>query len=108
MSVDLEFACDKCGVHTADGDGYYPNGICGDRLCKTCLDTDFVRVTTAPCRVCGGNSVLRVPTKGYAVWRSGQKLIQDAFPNLSVDDRELLMSGTHPECWNNLFPKEES
>jgi len=33
--------------------------------------------------------------------------VQDAFPNLSAGDREQIITGTHPECWSNLFGKAE-
>lgn len=29
--------------------------------------------------------------------------IQDAFPEWSADKRELLITGTHPECWDAIF-----
>lgn len=35
------------------------------------------------------------------------KLIQDAFPNMSLPDREFLISGTTADEWDVLFPKEE-
>jgi hypothetical protein len=39
-------------------------------------------------------------------WREGE-LIQDVFPDMSVNDREMLITGTHPACWDKLFPGEE-
>lgn len=37
----------------------------------------------------------------YDAWLGGA-LIQDAFPNLSVNDREFIMSGITPEEWDEL------
>lgn len=34
-------------------------------------------------------------------------LIQDAFPNLNDDDREFLISGTCPTCFDEMFKEEE-
>lgn len=34
-------------------------------------------------------------------------LIQDAFPGLSAEYREFLMTGITPEEWNEIFPKDE-
>jgi hypothetical protein len=34
-------------------------------------------------------------------------LAQDAFPHLSRDEREFIISGIHPVEWNELFGKEE-
>jgi hypothetical protein len=29
--------------------------------------------------------------------------VQDVFPLLSKEDREVMISGTHPKCWNEMF-----
>ena len=39
-------------------------------------------------------------------WRPGV-LIQDAFPHLSDDDREFLMTGITPEEWDEHFSEED-
>ena len=39
-------------------------------------------------------------------WESGT-LIQDAMPNVSVDDREFLMTGVTPEEWTDTFGSEK-
>lgn len=31
--------------------------------------------------------------------------VQDAFPKLNDGQREQIISGTHPECWEILFPE---
>jgi hypothetical protein len=38
----------------------------------------------------------------YQAWKSG-KLIQNAFPYLSADEREFLMTGITPDEWNSAF-----
>ena len=37
--------------------------------------------------------------------RSG--LVQEAFPDLSIDEREFIISGIHPDEWNELFGNED-
>jgi len=37
----------------------------------------------------------------------GDMLIQDAFPNLNIEQREFLLSGITPQEWNNTFGEEE-
>ena len=37
--------------------------------------------------------------------RSERMYMQDIFPNLSVADRELLISGTCYSCWDKMFPE---
>jgi hypothetical protein len=29
--------------------------------------------------------------------------IQDVFPELNADEREFMISGTHPACWDEMF-----
>jgi hypothetical protein len=43
-----------------------------------------------------------VPAKSWHEWRNG-KLIQDAMPTLSVDDREFLISGICGKCFDEMF-----
>lgn len=46
-----------------------------------------------------------VTQKQLDAWHGGM-LIQDAMPNLSVDDREFLISGATPEEWERYFGKK--
>ena len=39
-------------------------------------------------------------------WRGG-KLIQDAMPNLSPDEREFLMTGTTRDEWEDLVQEDD-
>jgi phage FluMu protein Com len=54
------------------------------------------------CPFCKAVTELEVPNDGYKAWRQGM-LVQKAFPDLSVDDRERLISGTCPKCWEETF-----
>ena len=63
-------------------------------------------VTTKPCPLCQQTSKLEVPTEGYNEWRRGEH-VQHALPELSADDRELLITGCHPKCWDKMFAEEE-
>lgn len=63
-------------------------------------------VRTAPCMHCGQTSEIKIPSKAYEAWRRGEH-IQNAWPDASPTVREMLISGTHPECWDELFPNEE-
>lgn len=42
---------------------------------------------------------------GYKAWNEGA-LIQNAFPNLSPQKREFLLTGLTPEMWDALIPDE--
>ena len=39
--------------------------------------------------------------------RSERRFMQDIFPDLSIGDRELLISGTCNTCWQKLFGSED-
>lgn len=54
------------------------------------------------CTICGKGRIVKVSKIGYDRWLRGE-LIQNALPELSVDDRELLMSGICGECFDKLF-----
>lgn len=56
----------------------------------------------ATCCNCGTTKVYMLPLRNTIAWRGGM-LIQEAFPDLPAEDREFLISGLCPECWNKLF-----
>lgn len=31
------------------------------------------------------------------------ELIQDILPAMSLEQREMIITGTHPECWDAMF-----
>lgn len=61
---------------------------------------------TGPCVITGVQCSVTVPAAGLFKYRSGA-LIQDAFPDLSLDDREFLMSGCSPQGWAETFNDAE-
>ena len=63
---------------------------------------DKIDVETPPCPMCHKKSQLQVPLQGLEAWRRGE-LIQRALPELTADEREMLMTGTHPDCWDKMF-----
>lgn len=48
-----------------------------------------------------------VPAEAYYEWKNGG-LIQDCFPSMHVDIRELLISGTSPEDLHGIFQEPRS
>lgn len=67
---------------------------------------DIVEYTTPPCMVCKQTSMMRVRRSDLRRWRSGDT-VQRAFPEMRPDDRERLVSGTHPSCWVELFGDDD-
>ena len=58
------------------------------------------------CPFCGHSNTILVYEDDFLAWQNG-KLIQDAFPYLSPEDREMLISGICPTCWEKMFGAEE-
>ncbi|MEY4432355.1 MAG: hypothetical protein RLZZ44_485 [Bacteroidota bacterium] len=54
------------------------------------------------CELCHEKTILEVEQSQLDDWRNGV-LIQDAMPQLSNSERELLISGTCEKCWNDIF-----
>jgi len=59
------------------------------------------------CIFCGKHKEIKVNAADYTDWTNG-KLIQKAMPYLRPADREMLISGICPDCWDKMFsPKED-
>ena len=58
------------------------------------------------CNLCGVKKDIAVDKKAYDDWKNGM-LAQKAFPELSAEDREWIISQTCPKCWDKMFKEEE-
>ena len=58
------------------------------------------------CPFCGHENEVEVNHMDYLDWQTGE-LAQDAFPYLSANEREMLISGCCPRCWDKMFWSEE-
>jgi len=58
------------------------------------------------CPECETVHFITVDKEGYARWKAGE-LLQNALPALSADDRETLLTGICPPCWDGAFELEE-
>ena len=65
---------------------------------------EYLVVTVCP--MCGQYHEVGVNETDYWDWDDGMN-VQDAFPYLSANEREMLISGICPECWDRMFPPEE-
>lgn len=57
----------------------------------------------ATCNRCKDQVEMKVVQEDYEAWENGEFLIQDAFPYLSADEREVLISGMCGPCFDKLF-----
>lgn len=58
-------------------------------------------IRTVECPLCGRLTELDVPNSGFLAWQDGSR-IQDALPMLTADEREVLMTGICPACWDEI------
>lgn len=58
------------------------------------------------CPICHCDTYLMVDAEEYARWQAGE-LIQVAMPDLDADEREMLISGICPDCWEDMFGDED-
>ena len=61
---------------------------------------------TITCIMCKEVHKIVVSDDGFEKWNKGE-LIQIALPELSADEREMLISKTCGKCWDKLFAEPE-
>ena len=66
-----------------------------------------VTVITAPCIMCHETTSLPNMPLGHIRALIEGGFVQSVFPKMSADQRELLISGTHPKCWDEIFADME-
>ena len=59
-------------------------------------------VTTPACIVCGKPSEVSLTDEEFNRLQSGL-LIQEALPDWTPGQREVLQTGIHPECWDRMM-----
>lgn len=65
-----------------------------------------VIVQTPTCSVCGKTTLVELDEAKVERWLAGEH-IQVVWPEMPKDEREMLISGTHPACWDRLFAGTE-
>lgn len=64
---------------------------------------DYDKQIICQCRLCSGYSIVLVRSADFDNWRERGVYAQHAFPYLSNGDRELLISRTCDDCWQEMF-----
>lgn len=64
-----------------------------------------VRITVR-CPSCAQQNPVVVPKESWERFQSGV-FVQRAFPDLPPEEREMLLSGFCPTCWNEMFPPDD-
>lgn len=66
------------------------------------LETNFTHIHRY-CNGCMEAYTIFLNREHYNAWYNGA-LIQDAFPYLTAYQREMIKTGYHSNCFENLFP----
>ena len=59
------------------------------------------------CNECGKEYKFDITKEQYNKYTSREGLIQDIFPEISSELREMFISRICPDCWNKIFGKHE-
>lgn len=62
---------------------------------------------TKQCPICEKTHTIEVDAEAWDRWQRREVNIQDAFPELSADVREMLNTGIDGACWDTMFEKGE-
>jgi len=65
-----------------------------------------VTVNTGPCVHCGKSGTITLPRAAYERITAGEHM-QRAWPQGTAGEREQLINGTHPACFDEMFPPDE-
>lgn len=69
---------------------------------------EYVEFRPQNCMYCHqANAQIRLETDKFYRWRLGGELIQNIWPEMDSDTREILISGIHPECYEKIFEGTE-
>jgi ssDNA-binding Zn-finger/Zn-ribbon topoisomerase 1 len=64
-------------------------------------------VLSCECPKCKNSMDIEASPEQYMKYVENRDSIQDVFPELKREDRERLITGICPECWNKMFKKNE-
>ncbi len=94
---------------TGSAADYPPNALAGsyaDYVFFGTEDDEPTTTVTIECFMCKEHIDVTVPTSGLAKREQGAH-VQDCFPDLPAEERELFISKTCPRCWEEIFGAEE-
>ena len=61
---------------------------------------------TKTCIFCAKPDFIMLDPAKVARWEAGEH-VPEVWPDATASQREQLISGTHPACWDGLFAGEE-
>lgn len=55
------------------------------------------------CFHCSEETMYTIAYEEYVRLFVNKEYVEDVFPNLNKEERELMISGTHSKCWEEMF-----
>lgn len=59
------------------------------------------------CQTCRKKYEFLVDPEGFYKWREQGLYIQDALPDNTPEERELILNQICGKCWNEMFPDDD-
>lgn len=66
-------------------------------------DTTMVKIR---CVFCGTVHTIEAPKDGLRKYETGEAYVQDCFPDMSPEIREMFISRMCSDCWDKTFSDE--
>jgi hypothetical protein len=73
------------------------------------IDGKSRNIHCEPCWICGRSAIIMLDAdevEGYLKWAARDEKVQVAFPRWPKDKCELLLTGTHAQCWEQMAGPE--
>lgn len=58
------------------------------------------------CPICGHLNTINLEVDKFVRWVKERELIQIVWPEKTPAEREIIKTGIHQSCWDNLFKEE--
>ena len=55
------------------------------------------------CYWCENSIIIEMTYRQHKAYIEKTALVQDIFPHISKEEREMLITGTHPKCWDEML-----
>lgn len=76
----------------------------GAKIISYSLEDNRIYVTISiQCPMCGRENIVKMTLEQYNRWWDNNEYVQNIFPEKSSSEREVLISGICPTCWDKLF-----
>lgn len=69
-------------------------------------ELEFMITIVTICPICRKETEITVRFEDFLAWQEDTHA-EDAFPYLSANEREMLISGVCPSCWDSMWDDEE-